>query len=409
MKETDNDINDMQKLADAGWKQMHEMLREKGLSAEPAALPVGSKKRNLWIAIAAFVCFMLIVSYPYMRKEHVSLSSVSKIKSEIKSDNSAAEQNREQPLLQNETGIKKNQTPPVSYQQQQLFRAKLNQQLSQLKKEKEVDLLQMRKVYLLQKFSTENNFNISIPASDSPIEADVQIEKINSVTSPKKPRKVAKKIQVYGGAGLNISMGNNNNNSFNFSNLNVHPGITIIFPLSGKLSLHSGLWAFSTIHGKEVITKEKELVNNFAGNVYYNINTTSIIKASYFDVPVTLNYSINKNWSVGSGLQFSKLYKVSIKEEKESFDYNNTLASASVSQYNRTPMAAAAAFQKKVEIKKFEPRFVAEANFEQNRFLFSAGYYYAPGKTITVQDGVNSKHEYRNEYFKLGVQYKINP
>ena len=404
MKETDNDINDMQKLAETGWKQMHQMLHDKGLSAEPAALSIGSKKRNLWMAIAALVCFMLIVSYPHLLKDHVSFSSVSKIRSE----NVATEKNKKQPLLQDEIKLEKNETAPVSFQPQ-LLHAKLNQQLSQLKKKNEVDLLQRRKVYLLQKFSEENSLSISIPTPVSLIENNVKIAKAKSVTSQKKAEKVAKRIQVFAGAGLNLSMGNNGNNSFNFSNLNVHPGITVVLPLSGKLSLHSGLWAFSTIHGKEVITKEKELVNNFAGNVYYNINTTSIIKASYFDVPVMLHYSISKNWSVGSGLQFSKLYKVSIKEEKESFDYNNTLASASVSQYNRTPMAAADAFQKKVEIKKFEPRFVAEVNFEQNRFLFSAGYYYAPGKTITVQDGVNSKHEYRNEYFKLGVQYKINP
>jgi len=404
MKETDNDINDMQKLAETGWKQMHQMLHDKGLSAEPAALSIGSKKRNLWMAIAALVCFMLIVSYPHLLKDHVSFSSVSKIRSE----NVATEKNKKQPLLQDEIKLEKNETAPVSFQPQ-LLHAKLNQQLSQLKKKNEVDLLQRRKVYLLQKFSEEKKLAISIPTPVSLIEIDVKIDKAKSVTSQKKAEKVAKRIQVFAGAGLNLSIGNNSNNSFNFSNLNVHPGITVVLPLSGKLRLHSGLWAFSTIHGKEVITKEKELVNNFAGNVYYNINTTSIIKASYFDVPVMLHYSISKNWSVGSGLQFSKLYKVSIKEEKESFDYNNTLASASVSQYNRTPMAAAAAFQKKVEIKKFEPRFVAEVNFEQNRFLFSAGYYYAPGKTITVQDGVNSKHEYRNEYFKLGVQYKINP
>jgi hypothetical protein len=404
MKETDNDINDMQKLAETGWKQMHQMLHDKGLSAEPAALSIGSKKRNLWMAIAALVCFMLIVSYPHLLKDHVSFSSVSKIKSK----NVATEKNKKQPFLQDEINVEKDKTAPVSFQQQ-LLHAKLNQQLSQLKKKNEVDLLQRRKVYLLQKFSEEKKLAISIPTPVSLIEIDVKIDKAKSVTSQKKAEKVAKRIQVFAGAGLNLSIGNNSNNSFNFSNLNVHPGITVVLPLSGKLSLHSGLWAFSTIHGKEVITKEKELVNNFAGNVYYNINTTSIIKASYFDVPVMLHYSISKNWSVGSGLQFSKLYKVSIKEEKESFDYNNTLASASVSQYNRTPMAAAAAFQKKVEIKKFEPRFVAEVNFEQNRFLFSAGYYYAPGKTITVQDGVNSKHEYRNEYFKLGVQYKINP
>lgn len=404
MKETDNDIKDMQKLAEAGWKQMHEMLQDKGLSAEPAALSIGSKKRNVWMVIAALICFMLIVSYPHFRKDRVSFSSVSKIKPE----NVATEKNKKQPWLQHEMKLEKNGTAPVSFQQQ-LLRTKLNQQLSQLKKKNEVDLLQSRRVYLLQKFSEEKKLAISIPTPVSLIETNVKIDKAKSVTSQKKAEKVAKRIQVFAGAGLNLSIGNNSNNSFNFSNLNVHPGITVVLPLSAKLSLHSGVWAFSTLHGKEVITKEKELVNNFAGNVYYNINTTSIIKASYFDVPVMLHYSINKNWSVGSGLQFSKLYKVSIKEEKESFDYNNTLASASVSQYNRTPMAAAAAFQKKVEIKKFEPRFVAEVNFEQNRFLFFAGYYYAPGKSITVQDGVNSKHEYRNEYFKLGVQYKINP
>jgi len=404
MKENDNDITGMQALAETGWKQMHEMLREKGLSTEPPAFSNPSGKRNLWMAFAALVFFFLIFSYPYILNNDVSVSS----KSKISASNSRALKIEKQHLAENEIHSENNQGSAVSFQQKQMVREKLNEQLSQLKKENQVDLLQARRNYLLQKFSNENRINISIPACDSKIETDTKIKKINTVTYPKKSDQVAKKIQVFAGAGLNVSIGNNSAHSFNFGDLNIHPGITVIFPLSSKFSMHTGLWAFSTIHGKEVITKEKELVNNFAGNVYYNINTTSIIKASYFDVPLTVHYSINKKWSVGSGLQFSKLYKVSIKEEKESFDYNNTLASASVAQYNRTPMAAAAVFQKKVAIKKFEPRFVAEANFEQRRFLFSCGYYYGLGKTITVKDANNSIHEYRNEYFKLGIQYKIN-
>ena len=178
--------------------------------------------------------------------------------------------------------------------------------------------------------------------------------------------------------------------------------------LTKKLNLHAGLSAFSTIHGKEVSAEAKELVNNLNTNVYYSINTTSIIKASYFDLPITLHYSINKRWSVGSGVQLSKLYKVSIKEEKESFDYNNTLYSASVAQYTATPVAASAAFQKKVEIKKIEPRFVAEANLQQGHFLFSAGYYYSLNKSIILKDSYNSSRQYRNEYFKLGIQYRIS-
>jgi hypothetical protein len=124
-------------------------------------------------------------------------------------------------------------------------------------------------------------------------------------------------------------------------------------------------------------------------------------------LPVTLHYSINSSWSVGSGLQLSRLNKVKIKEEKESFGYNNTLYAATVDQYNASLMIARAAFQKKLEIKKIDPRFILETNFEKGSFLFSAGYYYSLDKTIILKDGYNSSHQYRNEYFKLGVQYRI--
>lgn len=403
MKENNNDKNDMQKLADTGWKQMHEMLREKGLSAETTTFSGSSKKRIIWMAMAAAVFFMLLLSYSYFSNNSVSFTSNSNIKTQNSSQKIVKQQ-----LPENGIHAEKNQISPVSFQQKQIVRAKLNVQLSQLKKENEVDLLQRRKIYLLQKISMENSEKISIPPSGLTIETQMKIQKSDSVTPPKKSKNVSKKAQIFAGAGLNISIGNNSTHSFSISDLNVHPGITVIIPLSSKLSIHSGLWAFSTIHGKEVITKEKELVNNFAGNVYYNINTTSIIKASYFDVPLTFHYSVNNKWSVGSGLQLSRLYNVSIKEEKESFDYNNTRAFASAALYNRTPMAVAADFQKKVEIKKLEPRFVAEANFEQQRFLFSCGYYYGLGKTITVKDANNNTHEYRNEYFKFGIQYKIS-
>jgi hypothetical protein len=98
---------------------------------------------------------------------------------------------------------------------------------------------------------------------------------------------------------------------------------------------------------------------------------------------------------------------VNIKEQKQSFDYNNTPYSTIVQQFNSTPARAAAAFQKKVEIKKFESRLVAETKFETGKFLFTGGYFYGLGKTISLKDAVNSSHQYRNVYFKLGIQYRI--
>ena len=64
-------------------------------------------------------------------------------------------------------------------------------------------------------------------------------------------------------------------------------------------------------------------------------------------------------------------------------------------------------FQKKVEVKQYEPRFVVETNFNYHNWLFSAGYYYGLDKTITLKDANNLSHLYRNEYFKCGVQYRI--
>jgi hypothetical protein len=93
----------------------------------------------------------------------------------------------------------------------------------------------------------------------------------------------------------------------------------LISPIYKKLSLHTGLWAFSTVRGKEASSKERELINNMNASIYYNVTTTSVIKASYFDVPVTLHYAISPNWSVGSGLQVSKLYKLNIREQQESY------------------------------------------------------------------------------------------
>jgi hypothetical protein len=234
----------------------------------------------------------------------------------------------------------------------------------------------------------------------------------DSTLKPNEPEKKAanrsrRPLQIFAGAGLNITAGNKNSGSA-LDHFNLHPGVTLIIPVSQKLSLHTGLWAFSTIHGKETGTSERQLVASVSSSLYYNVNTTSVIKASYFDVPLTLNYSINSNWKVGSGIQFSKLYKINIREKKESFDYNNQLFSATVNQYSATPARAAARFEKMLEIKKFEPRLMGEVSFQHEKWLLSAGYYYGFGKTITLRETDNTTHHYRNQYLKLGIQYQIS-
>ncbi len=271
---------------------------------------------------------------------------------------------------------------------------------------------------MLQKFSIDKSGELPVLSCDKVINPNIRVEKSASLKT-KLPITLVKKPQFFIGIGINSPGANDVSHSFSWNDFNIHPLISVIFPLSPKLSLRTGLSAFSVIHGQGVSTKEKELVNNYANpNIYYSINTISIIKASYFDIPVTLNYSLNKNWSVGSGLQLSKLYKVHIREEKESFNFNNTLYATSIynntvyatniARNNATPMGAPAAFQKKVEIKKLEPVLIAETNLHRGRFLFSAGYYYGLKKSIILKNDYNSSDYYRNQYFKLGIQFEIS-
>jgi len=401
MEENKNHIDDMQRLAEEGWKQMHETLRQHGLTSD--AVAPASKKRTIFLLLAACVLFFLIFSSPYIVNHNSFFSSNKK----INASNLLSTKPVTKTITDNSSSsVENNEPPALTFQQKKQIHQKINNAFLASQNEYWSRSFRNEKKYLLQKFSMEKAYQTTIPKCDGMIDSTVNIEK--TIPSEKKPANAfSKKIKFFAGAGVNISSGDKSAHSFNFKDFNIHPSVTVIIPLNQKLSLHTGLSAFSTIHGKEVSASDKELVNNLSSNVYYNIKTTSIIKGSYFDLPVTLHYSINKNWSVGSGLQLSRLYKVNIKEVKESFDYNNTLYSASVAQYNASPMGARAAFQKRVEIKKMEPRFIAETSLQQGHFLFSAGYYYSLDKSIILKDNYNSRHQYRNEYFKLGVQYRI--
>jgi len=403
MEANKNHITEMQKLAEAGWKQMHETLLEHGLSSDETTFAVSSGKRNFSFLIAACIFFFLIFTYPFILND----SSYFSYHQNADSQNSLLKKAITETTPADRSSFEDNELPVLTSQQKHLIHQKMNADFLQLQKENFARFFKNEKEYLLQKLSNKQASPIEIPADYHPVDTAIKIEK--TLPLQREPgNSFSKKIKFFTGIGVNVPAGNKYAHSFDVKDFNIHPAVTVIIPLTQKLNLHAGLSAFSTIHGKEVSAEEKELVNNINSNVYYSINTTSIIKASYFDLPITLHYSINKNWSVGSGIQLSKLYKVSIKEEKESFDYNNTLYSASVSQYTATPMAARAAFQKKVEIKKIEPRFVAEANLLQGHFLFSAGYYYSLEKSIILNDSYNTSRQYRNEYFKLGIQYRIS-
>lgn len=405
MKRADNHIPGMQQLADEGWMQMREMLRKEGL-AEIKEAPVSFLKKSYLITgIAVCLLTIIIIFLPFqLFNSRLVLSGLSPQKMALNEP------------LQN---VAKNE--------------------SKVKEEIKESLETSKKIVTPKKIILNSSHTVYVPtgkndlmfldslvkaslARNVPVEKNIFIKdfkiidrtgtiKKETLSIPKTKKlknSFLKKLQIYAGVSTNIPSTNNGLFSFEASKLNIHPSFTLIVPLHEKLSLHTGLFAMSTIHSKEVTTKEKEVINNMAANVFYKINTTSIIKASYFDLPVTLHYNLSQNWSVGAGIQLSKLYKVNVKEQKESYDYNNSLIETTTLRYNSNASQAATTFQKKVEIKSFEPRFLFETGLKQGPWLFSAGYYYAVGKSITLQQPNGASQQYNNQYLKLGVQYRFD-
>ncbi|MEO9100224.1 MAG: hypothetical protein ABI267_07880, partial [Ginsengibacter sp.] len=270
MEENKNHIDEMQKLADEGWKQMHETLRQHGLSSDAQALSTSSKKRNVFLLIAACIFFFLVFTYPFILNDSSYFSSDKKTNTQ----NSVQKKSRAETKSGNKISLEDNESPMLISHQKHFLRQKINAELLQSQEKFFGQTLENEKKYLLEKFSMETALQIAIPKSDKPIDTTIKIEKTISLQK-KSANSFSKKMKLYAGAGINISSADNkSSNSFNFRNFNIHPSVTLIIPLTQKLNIHTGLSAFSTIHGKEVTAKEKELVNNLSSNVYYNIKTT---------------------------------------------------------------------------------------------------------------------------------------
>ena len=408
MKENEKNRSDMQQLAEAGWKQMHGLLVQNELTVDA---PRAIIKRKFYWPAAAALFLLLTLSFPYFLN-NTHTSDLNKTAPAIHTSSNTDASASRKPVAVTQSVIV---VSPLPEKSRLLLHGKniLSQNPDRIivdsKREMFTLLIKPSINSNLEKNAREKIlFESRQPVDFRTPDTEIKDSTLKPNESEKKAANGSRRpMQIFAGAGLNITAGNKNSGSA-LDHFNLHPGVTLIIPISQKLSLHTGLWAFSTIHGKETGTSERQLAGSASSSLYYNVNTTSIIKASYFDVPVTLNYSINSKWKVGSGIQFSKLYKINIREKKESFDYNNQLFSATVNQYSATPARAAARFEKMLEIKKFEPRLMGEVSFQHEKWLLSAGYYYGFGKTITLRETDNTTHHYRNQYFKLGVQYQIN-
>jgi hypothetical protein len=403
MKQTDKPISDMQQLADEGWLQMKELLRKEGLTEEKT-VPVSFPKRSrLFFIIAACLLAFVICLYPFQLQ---NIFKTSHLADEDFVENKVRNKEPDTHILKEKTIKERSKLPGKMINPKRIILNSSNTVYVPSSKNDPLFLDSLVKVSLAKKvYSQPTGFVTDlkiIGQTDS-----IKQQPFSGRKNERAKKSFPQKIQIYAGAATNVPSVNNSPLSFDLSKPNIHPSITLIIPFDNTFSLHTGLYAMSTIHGKKVSTTERETINNMSANLNYNINTTSIIKASYFDLPITIHYQFAKQWSVGTGIQFSNLYKVNVKEQKESYDYNNRLFETTTNTYSSGPASISGTFEKKVAIKSFEPRLVLETDFRKGDWLFSAGYFYGTGKSITLQQRNGTSQQYRNKYFKLGIQYRL--
>lgn len=408
----------MDELASEGWAQMQDLLTKHGLEEKKNpktiafwAFRIGGLAACILLAIATYT-FFYHPGTDHKNIAHVENTSVvapllKKETAENKEEIKTSEKN-----TTSNTVTSKNSSPKITHANkatkiniQSIHQSPNTIYLPVVGQNEKIDKI-VRTSYVGKVKADEEDIKgkFKYPLKiDSLKEFDIPVLELNT---QKKTTKLP--VEFYAGAGFNISGKSKNQPAFSTSGISIHPSARIILPLNEKFSIQTGLYAFSSINAKEASAKEKELVNNLNANLYYKINTTNIVKAGYFDIPVTLNYHLSKSWTAGAGLEISRMYKSDVKEVEESYDYNENITATLIERYvSAASTFGSPALKNKITIKKWEPRFVLETTLKKGPFLFSAGYHFGPSPSITMKELNGGTNHFKNEYIKIGVQYKI--
>lgn len=382
-------LNDWDKLAETGWQEMRKKLLQQTSIINSPVITIANNS-NYYTIFSVCLFTILLNIYPSSLHDSsvISLKHINNILAIEK-----AVSPKQASIIANH----KKEISVIDNDQPDIFDIAATSATSSMSDT----------ILPISSWSTGNTTSLKENSNHHQILVDSKTEQYNAGTSLiAKKHSFLKRVEIFGGAGLNLSVHTANPGFLSWSDINIHPSFTAIIPLSNKFSLHTGIRAMSTIHQRGVAVKNEERVNILGSS--YNINTTSIIKASYFDVPLTLHYSINRQWTIGGGVQVSRFYKLNIREEKENYDFNNRVISATAQQYSATAsQISASPLQETVNIKRYDARLMAGVSFHNARWLFSAGYYYGTDKNIELKETSGQYHQYRNEYLKLGIEYQL--
>ena len=371
--------DDLEEMANDGWLQMKEKLPHTSLSpVEP--LTRDERKRWPWLILAACTIGLMVFVNPFYKKQH----DISK-RVQLTTD-----ANR-QPVQQ--AAVKNYPIATINPLQ-----SKHVIQVAALTGQVDLDSIAYATITKKRttKIAMKHLLATPLQTFDSiALTAASFTHGQQKVTA----KKTLPKPQLYVGGATNLSNPGVDKNVWN-----LHPSARFILPLNDKWSIQAGLYAMSSLHSKKVKVREREMINNLSANLMYEINTTSVIKARYFEMPLTVNYHLSPKWQVGAGISLAYLHKADVIAQNERYDFSNSLINTTTVRYNGNQFSPAAAYRQKISIKKTEPRLVIEAGYRCGPVLFTAGYHYALQKGVALEHAAGQTSSFRNQHLKLGVQ-----
>lgn len=137
---------------------------------------------------------------------------------------------------------------------------------------------------------------------------------------------------------------------------------------------------------------------NTAPQAAWNVENIYLRKMYYFNMPLSFYYSPFKNVYVGSGLQFSSFNSgLAYREQRGA---NNSIVQSDIVKIREDSLSSL--------ISSSEWRYLVDANYYVNRFMFGLRYNQALSNYVNLKSITNMPaSQARNQAFQLYVRYNL--
>jgi hypothetical protein len=189
--------------------------------------------------------------------------------------------------------------------------------------------------------------------------------------------------------------------------VDVYPAVTVGRRFGGKFSLQTGLAIASPVDvQREGLNRSvSDPLRAMRANVSQSDDSMNLSRLYYVDVPLTVQYHLNKKFSVGSGLQLSVLEKVI--GEKQRLDYNTQGYVAMALPERPEPENLTHAKSVSGTISPVDLRWVIGLYYQAGKH-WNASLQYQCGLTDISNDrAFLNNHVNRNNIIRAGIGFVI--